>query len=124
MITFRSNTMECSLPNAELNNEKASVQAVDLKRALDGTVYTYVKTSNRELLNIVITMSLHKAIEFQEFLENSLNQRMLLIDTASGGTWRGWILTNPVEFSSSSRSHAWPGDEAISVQLEFEGVPL
>jgi hypothetical protein len=90
-------------------------------RAMDGTLYTYVKARNgRKKFQWEFEISRHKALELRAFINSYFGKLIQVIDH-DGDTFLGYLRNNPFEFASVGRAgDGWPGGETMSVILEFE----
>lgn len=102
------------LPNPEFGDSEAILSEVQRKRALDGTLFTYVKTTPRRKLIFQFKLTREKALELNAFFQAYHAETILLTDH-NGIEWSGKFTSNPFDFSGDGR------DEAQAVQFEFEG---
>jgi len=112
------------LPNPEFSNSENLRVELDIHRAIDGTVRTYVKKKYRQRRGLRWTFRLtrNKAIELREFLL-SYHSSEFLVDDHEGRRWRAYVLNNPVDITMSNKAgparHPWPVGETCTVQLEM-----
>ncbi len=112
LIAFQTTTL---LPNPEWDNSEQLTGEVTIKRATDGTTYTYIKSKNdRRRLLFRFRLTRQKSFELREFIIAYFSSEVRLIDH-NGVTWVGNLLNNPFEFESLS------GEEQ-NIQLEYEGI--
>jgi hypothetical protein len=110
------------LPNPKFGDSESLAIEMNPKRAMDGTLYTYVKTKGlRRKLVLSFTMTRLKSIEFNRFLLMYISQQIKIVDHLNR-TWVGYITSNPVEFNTSKRGNPGGGNESVDVDFEFEGV--
>ena len=110
------------LPNPQLGDGEAETCEVATKRAMDGTLYTYVKSkAGRRRLTLPLGLSRMKALELRAFIQSYFAAQVRLTDHL-GQVWIGHFTSNPFEFSTPKRAGGWPGGEMQMIQLEFEGV--
>lgn len=110
------------LPNPKFGDSESLAIDLNAKRAMDGTLYTYVKTKGlRRKLLMSFTMTRLKAIEVSRFLYMYHSQQMQIVDHLNR-TWIGNITSNPVEFNTSKRGSPGGGDELVDGEIEFEGT--
>lgn len=108
------------LPSPDWGDSKALKGTVTYMRAIDGTLYTYVKQKgNKKKLQWTFELSRNKALELRAFLEAYFGE-MIKITDHNNDVWIGYLVNNPFEFSTKSAAQRWPGEEAMGVQLEFE----
>jgi hypothetical protein len=107
---------------------------MEVKRAMDGTLYTYVKkqaTRRRLLLQFVLDS--WKAMELESFFKSYYAARIYVKDHL-GNEWIGYAVNSPFEFvtdgTGGKRGHRTGlptnlgGEELVSVTIELEVVPL
>ncbi len=104
------------LPNPQFGEGEGHTVQVIPKRSWGGTLYTFVKTKNsRRKFSFSIQMSRLKGEEFKRFLLMYHKDQLRLIDHL-GRSWDGWITSNPIEFSTTTRG------SIMEVEFEFEGT--
>lgn len=109
------------LPNPKLGDSESLTSTVAPKRAMDGTLYTYVKTSNgRRKLTLQFIMTRLKGEEFKRFLLLYASYQIRMVDHLSR-VWVGYFVGNPIEFSTPRRGHPGGGGELMEVEIDFEG---
>jgi hypothetical protein len=110
------------LPNPKFGDSESLAIEINPKRAMDGTLYTYVKTKGlRRKVIMSFTMTRLKSIELNRFLLMYISKQMKIVDHLSR-SWIGYITSNPVEFNTSKRGGSGGGGELVDVELEFEGT--
>ena len=110
------------LPNPKFGDSESLAIEMNPKRAMDGTLYTYVKTKGlRRKLLMSFTMTRLKSIEFSRFLLMYVSKQIKIVDHLDRA-WIGYITSNPVEFNTSKRGTPGGGDELVDVEIEFEGT--
>jgi hypothetical protein len=110
------------LPNPKFGDSESLAIDMIPKRAMDGTLYTYIKTKGlRRKVVMSFTMTRLKSIELNRFLLMYISRQMKIVDHLSR-TWVGYITSNPVEFNTSKRGSPGGGNEVVDVELEFEGT--
>lgn len=110
------------LPNPKFGDSESLAIEMNPKRAMDGTLYTYVKTKGlRRKLLMSFTMTRLKSIELNRFLLMYISKQMQIVDHLNRA-WIGYITSNPVEFNTSRRGYSGGGDELVDVEIEFEGT--
>lgn len=103
-----------AVPNPVFDDTEALVNAVDMKRAMDGTVHTYVKRTNRSRLTYTFDLTRAKSLELIAFIKSYYTQR-IRITNHKGEVWYAYIMTEPAELTSIRRG------EHYSVTLQFDG---
>lgn len=114
------------LPNPTFGDSEGVVQSQNLKRSIDGTVRTYIKRAGRRKMAWSFVMTRNKAIELREFAY-AYHASKVLVETHNGRKYSGFIMNNPLEITSLSRSAPGRQDlegEKWEVTIEFEGAPL
>ena len=109
------------LPNPAYGDSESLTSEVNSKRAIDGTLYTYVKTKGqRRKLLFSFTMTRLKAIELSRFLNMYISKQLKIVDHLNR-SWVGYITSNPVEFNTAKRGAVGGGGELVNTEIEFEG---
>ena len=109
-------------PNPQLGDSEELTDEMVSKRAMDGTLYTYVKTKNlRRRLLFELSMGRMKALELRAFIESYFASKVRLTDHL-GRVWIGNLVNDPFEFNTPGRAEHFPGQERQTIQLEFEGI--
>jgi hypothetical protein len=89
---------------------------------MDGTRYSYVKSSDDRRLSFSFTdIGRGKILEVQEFLKKFRGQFIKVVDHR-GNAWKVFVDTNPVTFTTNARGA--PQGERGSFDLEFVGESL
>ena len=114
------------LPDPKFSDAMSLTDAVTVKRAMDGTRYTYVKTKGgRRKLKWVFQMTRNKGLELRAFIQSYFASKIYVIDHL-GRKWVGYMMNNPFEFDTTERAaparQGWPRGEIQVLTLEFEGV--
>jgi hypothetical protein len=109
------------LPNPLLDDNENIVSDLVLRRSMDNTAYTYVKTSNNKRLRYTFVLSRMKALELEGFF-NSYNGADIKMINWKGEIWKVKLITNPIDFVQTRRNE--PGGDRTDVNLEFEGELL
>lgn len=112
---YENTTTVTILPNPEFDNARSLTSSVDVKRAMDGTRYTYVKAKVHEKLEFTFQLTPSKSEELKAFIEEYIGQAIRVVDH-DGKVWRV-NLTND-EFSYQPRMR----DNWVEVSLELKGV--
>jgi len=111
------------------SDSHALAAEVKIERAQDGTPYSYVKTRADAIKHIwQFTVNRANGLAARAFFLSYASSRMHIEDH-NGDKWSGFLLNNPVEFSTPSRGRvpASPTDvaaEKMAFTLEFQGVKL
>lgn len=109
------------LPSPRWGDSKSLRATVLSQRAVDGTLYTYVKSRNgKKGLQWDFEIARDKALELRAFINAYQGQLIEVIDH-DGDRWVGYLQNNPFEFSGAGRAGPyWPGAETMTIKLEFE----
>lgn len=112
------------LPNPQFGDGESLTNEVATKRAMDGTLYTYVKSkAGRRRITLPIQISRMKGLELRAFIRSYYATPIRLTDHL-GQVWVGHLVNNPFEFSTTKRSLHSPGGEMQNIQIELEGVSV
>ena len=114
------------LKNPYVGDAESILDVVTPKRAVDGTLYTYVKTKNgRRKLKWDFTLSRNKCIELEGFIKAYHASKIRVVDH-NGRIWIGNFTSNPYDFTGKERSgpalQNWPVGETYTFSVEFEGI--
>lgn len=108
------------LPSPVWGDTKATTGTVTTMRSVDGTLYTYVKSRNgRKRFRWDFEISRNKALELRAFISSYFSKPMRITDH-DGDSFIGYLINNPFELGGVSRAKGWPGNESMSISLEFE----
>jgi len=112
------------LPNPEFGDGENLVAQVSTKRAMDGTLYTYVKRKQRRRLQWTFQLTRNKGLELRAFIQSYFASRIRVTDH-HGRVWVGNFVNNPFEFETDRRAAPaiapMPRGERQVITLEFEG---
>jgi hypothetical protein len=112
------------LPNPQFSDGEALTASLSVKRATDGTLYTYVKTKGgRRKLTWTFRLLRPKALELRAFLQSYFASTIRATDH-NGRIWLGNFTNNPFEFDTDSGGPFIGGlrGEMQTITIEFEGV--
>jgi len=114
------------LPDPRFSDAMSLTDAVTVKRAMDGTRYTYIKTKGgRRKLKWVFQLTRNKGLELRAFIQSYFASKIYVIDHL-GRTWVGNFMNNPFEFDTPERAaparQGWPRGEIQAIDIEFEGI--
>ena len=103
------------LPNPVFSDSEALTDELTQQRAMDGTLYTYIKTKNekRKLL-MSFDLTREKGLELRAFIQAYYKSSIFLTDHLDV-TWIVYFTSNPFEFDVKI-------NEARVITLEFEGI--
>lgn len=126
MFTLKAYQTTTLLPNPDFSDSENLTAEVETKRAMNGTLYTYVKTKgDRRRLQWSFTLTRNKALEVRAFILSYYASKILITDH-NGVSWLGNFTDNPFEFDTVSRAAPaicpMPRGETQKITLSFEGV--
>lgn len=105
------------LPSPKFSDSEGVLDEVIQKRAMTGSLYTYVKTkSNRRKLLMQFQLDRMKGLELRAFIRAYFKSKIRLTDHLDQ-VWIGYFTSNPFDFSTSS-------SEQQLISLEFEGCEV
>ncbi len=108
------------MPSPRWSDSKALGAIVNRMRAMDGTLYTYVNSKNgRRIYQWSFELARNKALELREFLDSYFSYKIQITDH-NDDVLIGYIRNNPFDFEGLGRAAGWPGDETMTITLEFE----
>jgi len=115
------------LPDPQLGNTRTTESNVQLKRTMTGKLWSYVQSTNKEILVLSFIITRQKDFELAEFVRIYLTADWKLIDH-NGKEWKVKLLGEPLRRNSvgraaSSNTNA-TGGETKSVTLTFSAEPL
>lgn len=112
------------LPNPKFGDSESLRVEMMAKRAMDGTLFTYVKRKGGKKLQWVFQLSRNKGLEVRAFLQSYFASTIQVTDH-NGRVWVGKFTNNPYEFNTPSRAapaiSPMPRGENQTITLEFEG---
>lgn len=106
-----------ALPNPQFSDTEDRRISVEVRRSLNGTKRSYVKTNLRVALDYDFTLRRGKALELREFILKYYAEKILLTNHKNE-KWLVNMTMNPFEFSAIGR------DEVMQIHLSFEGFQL
>lgn len=113
----------CFLPNPEWNDTRQSNDDVQLKKALNGTRYTYVKTTYEKTYSMTFDLYRQKAIELLEFIEDFAGKQWRMT-THHDEYIDGYLMTNPSTFTMIGRAVYGSDTEKVTLPIEFRGISI
>jgi hypothetical protein len=114
------------LPEPKFSDAMNLTDAVIVKRAMDGTRRTYVRTKGgRRRLKWTFQLTRNKGLELRAFIQSYFASKIYVLDHL-GRNWVGYFTSNPFELDTPERgAPARPPllrGEVQAIELEFEGV--
>jgi hypothetical protein len=116
-IRLASHETVTYLPNPEFGDSEDLQNEMNKTRAIDGTLYTYVKTTTSRRLTFSFKLTREKAMELYYFFLAYTTSIVSLTDH-NGIEWSGKFTSNPFEFTNFSVN------EQQEIQFEFIGAKV
>lgn len=101
------------LPNPQEGDTKNIVPALNLRRAMDGTPHTTIKTNELYDLAYTFIMTREKALELEAFLDIYVGTETKIINHRNE-IWVGYFQNDPFEFATESQ-------DRVRIALQFRG---
>lgn len=114
------------LPNPRFGDSESLRVEVIIKRAINGTRYTYIKRkgTNSRKLQWTFKVTRNKSLELKAFIQSYFASTIVVTDH-NDRKWIGNFTNNPFELSTDSRAAPaiapMPRGESVVITLEFEG---
>jgi len=112
------------LPNPLFGDGENLLTDMSVRRTMDGTLYTYIKTKGRRGLQWTFRLTRNKALELREFLLSYFASKIFVKDH-TGRVWVGNFINNPFEFDTPHRAapaiSPMPRGESQTITIQFEG---
>ena len=118
---LKSRTTTVALPLPIFGDTQKRKDQFNLKRSMNGTIYTYVKTNDRQDLSYTFRLDRIKGLELRNFLMIHHSDIIELFNW-KGETWIGRLTNNPIDLIAASRFD--PCGEETRVTLDFEGIKI
>lgn len=114
------------LPNPQFGDGETVVRDINIQRSMDGTPYSYLKTSSQVRLTYSLILTRMKSLELLEFLESFAGETWRLTDHKND-TYVGDLVTNNLQLQNFRRAVYSDGSvysslEQVSINIEFEGI--
>ena len=113
------------LPNPKFGDSESLRAEVCVKRAIDGTRYTFVKRKGGRKLQWTFRLTRNKALELRGFIQSYNASKIRVVDHAAR-IWVGNFTNNPFEFDTEGRAAPaiapMPHGEWQTITLDFEGA--
>jgi len=115
------------LPNPKLGDSNMEIRELKIKRGMDGTAYSYAKTTGNVRLIYQVELTRMKSLELEDFIRAYGGKKWELLDF--NDLRYIVIMTNTLTKQNFKRSwynptNPYGSGEAVSINLEFEGTPL
>lgn len=118
---LRTNNAVITLPNPNFNDSENYGGIFNLRRAMNGVPYTYIRGLELRKIKLPFSLDKVKAYELRDFLIQN-NTKLMDLSTWKGDKWIVHLMTNPTEFTPTSRY--LNAREKVDVSLEFEGLKV
>jgi hypothetical protein len=109
------------LPNPALSDIRRRKNQVEERRAIDGTLRTYLRSSSAYQFDYTFNLTKEKALELQEFIRAYFRATWIITDH-NGATWRVALTNNPWQFIADRAAR--PVTEIVGIPLTFEGTQI
>ena len=109
------------LPPPLFGDTENLISNINLRRAMNGLIYTYVKSSKSKILKYTFRLTRMKALELEEFFRY-YNSYEIKMQNWKGEIWKVNLTTNPIDFVQTGRDA--PTEDRTDVNIEFEGVKI
>lgn len=106
-------------PSPKFGDGEAPRLSIDVKQSMNGTTYSYVKSSARSRLQYTLTLSRMKALELRDFIQAYYRAKVQLTNH-KGEVWDGYFVSNPFEFNTDGKS-SQPGGANQAITIDFDG---
>lgn len=108
------------LPSPIFNDNESRRMSVSLRRSMNNTKRSYVKSSTRSRVSYSFNLTRMKGEELRNFILAYYRAKLRWTDQL-GDVWEGYFTINPFEFSGAGRAAGSPGSEYTEVTLQMEG---
>jgi hypothetical protein len=109
------------LPAPLFGDTQTNIGSVIVNRAVDGTIYTIIKPTQRNRLKWKFDVKRQKSYEMQNFLRNNTLDNINVTDF-KGNVWFMRIVNNPIIFEAVSKDGSCTlNNERHQFELELEG---
>ena len=110
-----------TLPNPQFSDVEGRKVQVEVRRSMNNTKRTYVKSNERRALTYSFRLTRAKALELRA-LVTAYYRSKLLLTNHKNERWLVNFTSNPFEFTGSERAADVPGGEMVTISLNFEGT--
>jgi len=108
------------MPSPRFSDSVALRSTLKTARAMDGTLYTYIKKRDKKKkLKWDFKLSADKAKELRELFDQYHATQVQITDH-NEDVFVGYFKSDPFEFQGDSRAGGWPGNELVTISIEFE----
>lgn len=102
------------LPNPETSDTENPIHSLDIKQAMDGTKYTYVKSNPNRSLNYTFRLTRQKGLELRAFIQ-AYHRTLIRMTNHKNEIWDIKLINNPFSFETLN-------GETVIVTLQLEGI--
>ncbi len=108
------------LPSPTWGNTLEVASSMASIRAMDGTLYTYVKArAGRKRFQFSFEIARSKAMELRAFIRVYYRFPVRLTDQDNNQRVV-YMQSNPFELAANSKAESFPGGETVTISLDFE----
>lgn len=108
------------LPNPQMSDVQAQLHEVEVRRSMNNTKRTYVKSTDRELITHAYRITRGKSLELEAFINAYYGSKIKMVDH-DDIAWLVYFGSNPFEFNGAGRAVGVPGDEMQTITVTYEG---
>lgn len=112
------------IPNPDFSDGEGLTSEVQVQHAMDGTVYTTVKSLETRKLTWTFSMNRNKALELRAFVTSYHSSKIKITDHRDR-VWVGYLTIGVTDFETPAHGGPavapMPRGEVQTVSLEFEG---
>jgi len=120
-IVLQTTITTIVLPAPLFGDTQTNVGSIIINRAVDGTIYTVIKPTNRNRLKWKFDVKRQKSYEMQNFLKVNYLEYINVTDF-KGNMWYMRVVNNPVVFEAVSKDGSCTlNNERHQFELELEG---
>lgn len=105
------------LPSPQQGDLTNNQSEVNIRNSMNGTLYSYVKSTNRVKKTWDFLITRQKSLELEQFIEHYSELELRVIDW-NEYVYRFFIINNPIDFTRISK------DNFTNVRLELEGIRI
>ena len=111
------------LPSPLFNNAESRRLSVEMRRSINNTKRSYVKSNARSRVTYSFKVTRHKGEEVKQFILAYYRSKIRWTDHL-GDVWEGYFTSNPFSISGAGRASGSPGGEYQEIAIQLEGIRL
>ena len=108
------------LPSPQFNNTEGRRLQVEMKRSMNNTRRSYVKSSPRSRITYNFQVTRNKGEEIKQFILAYYRSKIRWTDHL-GDVWEGYFTSNPFALGGAGRAAGSPGGEYQEISIQLEG---